>query len=991
MRKLLPILALVLGLFLVSGYVVVTEVTASCWCARGAADGCRCEKSGPGPFGPKKFSTEDGVITNIDIYCDTQEELNSFDALKSPICGSSPEVVPWCSQTYAGDVKDKNVNTTFWVCWGGSFMLGESNINPVPVNGAVVDGTITKENGGQILWNGNYFGSPDQDNHYSACSDNLTCCGDTKLCTMAGVPNTPSSCEPQNLSVVPPVGVCGIVAPGTPPSTGESRLWFSQTRLVAVLSSIAQTLFNPFNLEKDYSRGNYNKSSFSKNTPVSDTGGRVTNQGGVTSRVELHQGADDTTQSVGDPRNNSSVIVGRHAPPPLYPFDDSNYARSFQSDSGYSGSGSGSGGSGGSFNPDFDPPTIDMPDHDDGGYNGRIGGTIYDCNGKPINGIEVQYLGNPGTGEWGDSIRDDTYSETIDGKDGQWRITINDWNQNTGRKTFGLNVGKDTHPDKNYPYFTKSSSTFIGARGDEVGCSTIDCSFRGGFAPGGPSRRSYASIADRWDSDEDFQEFFIRNSRDGDRKKIDNFALGFDFVMVADADGNPCESQGGSNPPPETKSYPGVVNYGDNPYDNNSACFIPETIDRAGDDLAGARIKGELLYTEEFSFTPVSRPPGCIEDNNTYTDDTGAECCSKKRARSSNQCLISAPIGGYCLVPLPAGVTRYRCDPPDPVEFETTAEVEVFDKTPLIEHIYNVLLVGKDSLYKRFMPHLTGQFEEIPTSTGFTASVTGGSGSPQTQIAQGQSDSPILYIPRLGTLDKYWLEEFQKSIRPQGYGRSAGHADPISSPDNNAITCSYSDSEVESSINNAASKYRIPPSMLQAILEIEGTEWIRYKNSYTCKENYAGAAGIMQVVRAPEKSIDTYSYVTCPQEQTSEVEEFSSCVSPAGKLSRCDVDDVFELAARTIMWKAGLWNAGSCSAKNYFPSGPNNRDDVYYAACDYYGSNQSIKWPPGYLATLPNPLRSTCGSTESTCMNYCDVVCNKMGICGPDYPPQFKP
>lgn len=262
---------------------------AACWCNDPKKDLCRCQKTGTSPF-PAQFQ-------GIQMYCDTKEETLAYDTLKSPICGTSHEIIPWCAYGIDG-------NQNFWVCYGANFAQGASSLPTPPIKGEV-----KTETSGPFTFNGQPFGSSGT-NYVTVCSDNNFCCGSNNSCSQTGIPPEPSSCTPSVSSVTPPYGFCTNIART---GAGESRLWFPQLRNISALSTLLQSIFNP------------SPSSFNKNAePPAPQSAALDNPAVVTTRITLHQGKDDDTPIVNQDDNNSSLRVNQPAPDPLYSFNDPN-------------------------------------------------------------------------------------------------------------------------------------------------------------------------------------------------------------------------------------------------------------------------------------------------------------------------------------------------------------------------------------------------------------------------------------------------------------------------------------------------------------------------------------------------------------------------------------------------------------------------------------------------------------------------------------------
>lgn len=183
---------------------------------------------------------------------------------------------------------------------------------------------------------------------------------------------------------------------------------------------------------------------------------------------------------------------------------------------------------------------------------------------------------------------------------------------------------------------------------------------------------------------------------------------------------------------------------------------------------------------------------------------------------------------------------------------------------------------------------------------------------------------------------------------------------------------------INRAIAQAENKYGVPGGMLKAIYEIEALDLgIASPNDYICKRNKDipghisdTSAGLMQL------NDSAYASVTCGKGMTDDVAQCSQ--KQDGQLSRCDVNDTFELAARLLLLKVGKWDTAACK-----PTGRiTTNSEIYTAACRYGTGFAPTSLTVQYGYNLPRPKRS------NGAMNYCDIVCNKMGRCGPFYPPQ---
>jgi len=112
-------------------------------------------------------------------------------------------------------------------------------------------------------------------------------------------------------------------------------------------------------------------------------------------------------------------------------------------------------------------------------------------------------------------------------------------------------------------------------------------------------------------------------------------------------------------------------------------------------------------------------------------------------------------------------------------------------------------------------------------------------------------------------------------------------------------------------------------------------------------------------------------------------DDIAQCSSKGDKLSRCNFDDAFELAARILLDKVGKWDNQNC--KQLGTISASSLADVYNSACNYYGSFRPDASTRNYRYKLTRPLRTN-GE-----MSYCDAVCNRVGLCGPNYPTPYGP
>ena len=272
--------------------------------------------------------------------------------------------------------------------------------------------------------------------------------------------------------------------------------------------------------------------------------------------------------------------------------------------------------------------------------------------------------------------------------------------------------------------------------------------------------------------------------------------------------------------------------------------------------------------------------------------------------------------------------------------------------TPKIDELWAKTVAGNASVFKRIFPKVGSQspVDEIKDIPGVSPIIH------DTDI-ELLSTNPEIYFPHLGGILEYFLKGIQTMLRPKGYGEN------VSSSTTPNGSCTPGEGNVDAAIADAASRYGKPAGLLRAIFQIEGVEYIANPQNYVCSENTAGAAGVMQITQG------AYQLVTCENERMAD--NLAACSEP-GKLSRCVIHDAFELAARVLLSRVGLWSYSDCKPLGTFP---NNKQDIYNAACRYYGSFSPDIWTihAAQQWGLPDPNNK----------NYCDVVCFIMGLCPP--------
>jgi hypothetical protein len=362
---------------------------------------------------------------------------------------------------------------------------------------------------------------------------------------------------------------------------------------------------------------------------------------------------------------------------------------------------------------------------------------------------------------------------------------------------------------------------------------------------------------------------------------------------------------------------------------SGTSCNTVEVRTNKGDNLFANQIAGNLHYNAAFSCDFKPAPP----DNSD---------CMKKCLDEGNP---TSYCGSKCSSPGSFKIPTQSCSKDVYISLSTTSS------TPKVDDIWSRLVAGPMSVFKMIFPKTNttggiGQIMDIPASTNITYSAPG--------VTQASAD---IKFPHIGGISEYFLKGIQTMLRPKGYGEPISFA-PVTST---GPACKSNGTDIDKAISDASAKYGVPAKLLYAIFQMEdGSKFLQNPEGYVCEENGAGAAGVMQIIPG------TYKMVTCEDERL----ENSLACSESGKLSRCVLHDAFELAARTLMWHAGVWPTGGCTPLGKFPS---NKQDIYNAVCKYYGSSSpdAITIHAAQQFGLPDPNNK----------NYCDVVCYLAGNC----------
>jgi hypothetical protein len=235
----------------------------------------------------------------------------------------------------------------------------------------------------------------------------------------------------------------------------------------------------------------------------------------------------------------------------------------------------------------------------------------------------------------------------------------------------------------------------------------------------------------------------------------------------------------------------------------NAVCEQPNSLTNYGDRVMGKDFNSTLVYYQHFEYTPQYRYDisSCKLENQTCTTDE--ECCAFLAGYDGGGC--EGYREAYCAGPSPCPTYSDstscngdplctwrperpgRCGEWPRRELNSRARVSVFTKSPLVEKVYDTLVVGDQSVLRRFLPlkptnwpypeYINGEMDIENTIPG--ESVVNYTGSTNDldsdQITGGDGNLPVdIYYDRIGSLADHFLGDItpqranlQKALRPK--------------------------------------------------------------------------------------------------------------------------------------------------------------------------------------------------------------------------------
>jgi hypothetical protein len=251
-------------------------------------------------------------------------------------------------------------------------------------------------------------------------------------------------------------------------------------------------------------------------------------------------------------------------------------------------------------------------------------------------------------------------------------------------------------------------------------------------------------------------------------------------------------------------------------------CDIRETKTNKADQLLGKEVNGTLTYYQLFRYTPqlaigcgncpgsgacIDRPSQCQALENETCNDGGSiflRCCwGDCPDLPSGECNNNHSIPGYCDYITCSGTDDASCTASNSTccywnqpsvqcpawperDLRSAARMNPFTKTPFVDKLYDLLVLGPQSMLKRWLPKMpeiatssweikAGREDTIPAST--MAQYTGSTQNLDNQrVTAGRGGSGVLYFPFLGSTADHILGQptnenlnLQRMLRPKGF------------------------------------------------------------------------------------------------------------------------------------------------------------------------------------------------------------------------------
>lgn len=383
---------------------------------------------------------------------------------------------------------------------------------------------------------------------------------------------------------------------------------------------------------------------------------------------------------------------------------------------------------------------------------------------------------------------------------------------------------------------------------------------------------------------------------------------------------------------------PNITNYytGSNQYNFDGQCRVENVRVNPGDNLMGPIIKGNLQYTQKFTYTPIDDTK-CVREGGSPTQNKN--CC-----------------GGY-------DEKIKKCTRPANIKLDTKGRMIAGVNSPLLEELNKNLVVGDQSVFKRIYPkNLPAEIKEIPSTADYTTS----------------AGPAKLYFPHLGTIYDYFMKGIQKALRPFMAGSivtKSGDCNDVAAQTKVQRMCPnfggteilnaacLINGELQKLIEDAANSAGIPPDILAAVVSIEtrngifGLSKANLSQPYLCKANACGAMGATQLLTgfgvesscSQAAGIDNWSTYACRTD-------------PAAIPNPGNIHDSLYAGARMI--KA---ISGTTSNSNW------DKDTIFKVATSYYGSCAGSFDLGGFMEAANSCFD---GPAVPKMMTYCDYLWN---------------
>lgn len=456
--------------------------------------------------------------------------------------------------------------------------------------------------------------------------------------------------------------------------------------------------------------------------------------------------------------------------------------------------------------------------------------------------------------------------------------------------------------------------------------------------------------------------------------------------------------------------------------DSGQRCDLPAP-SKPGDDLVGRQINGVLSYVQLFRYTPdiiiqdscaaVGNPSNCRDNCAFEGDDCSSSepCCYGSCPPEADfHCVYSDP--NNIVIECPTYLTELLCVgnnnpcrweayatfcPPWPGNtlLNTGARAATFTKTPIVEKIYDTLIIGQQSVLRRFLPkpatsageYLEGETDlnnakEIATSANYSGNAISNF-VVDDRVDAGNGGSGALYFPRLQSLFRHFLggnldlnNNLQCLLRPFGQCQPPNLSceNVFDSFEENTGACGVCNADAELGplarriLAMAGETFNVPAANIWTAMWHEGGDWPIYGGfqdedvrKWSTPE-WCGGEPMPEcdnndpLTQPPFGWLERWFYEGSDPNWTA-VQLVDPSRNTRERVSRCNFMDAAFATAKALRQGSAMWADTSCSPPFTF-------DSSIPGTCAAWTNNKVAQSQRAYAGCALNPDGLTC----SRCM-----------------------